>query len=120
MKAITVNILKPGGLSYSNGGISDRFDTALLLCEGGHIDPASHPELPVVQVVRRWVGSEPANYATVVHDPSEGDVEASVGPMMGGCYIASSDARYGRTAGIYGALPLHDRHETPDQYASST
>jgi hypothetical protein len=34
------------------------------------------------------------------------------GPMFGGTYAASSDSRFGRAAGIYGALPIHDRFET--------
>jgi hypothetical protein len=36
-------------------------------------------------------------------------------PMMGGCYVATSDSRFSKATGIYGAVPLHDRYETSEQ-----
>jgi len=43
--------------------------------------------------------------------------EGHVGPMMGGDYLATSDSRLGRAAGHRGAVPLHDRFETPAMHA---
>ena len=36
-----------------------------------------------------------------------------VGPSMGGNYAATSDSRFGRAVGFYGAVAIHDRFETP-------
>lgn len=33
------------------------------------------------------------------------------GVMFGGTYAATSDSRFGRATGIYGAVPIHDRIE---------
>lgn len=47
-----------------------------------------------------------------------------VGPMAGGNYIATSDSRFGELASsicghrFYGAVSLHDRFETGEQYAA--
>lgn len=44
-----------------------------------------------------------------------------IGPMMGGNYGATSDSRFGRKIEeilghkFYGALPIHDRFESPEQ-----
>lgn len=42
------------------------------------------------------------------------------GPMFGGTYAASSDSRFGRAVGIYGALPVHDRFETWQRHEELT
>lgn len=48
--------------------------------------------------------------------------ERRVGPMMGGCYVSTSDSRFSRAVEdllghrFYGAVPLHDRFETADEY----
>jgi hypothetical protein len=39
-----------------------------------------------------------------------------IGPMFGGTYAATSDSRFGKATGVYGAIPIHDRFETPEQY----
>ena len=42
--------------------------------------------------------------------------------MMGGNYAATSDSRFGEAVrkrigpNFYGAVPIHDRFETPEQY----
>jgi hypothetical protein len=41
-----------------------------------------------------------------------------VGPMMGGNYAATSDSRFSEATGQYGAIAIHDRYETPEQYIS--
>ncbi len=38
----------------------------------------------------------------------------TAGPMFGGTYAASSDSRF--KPGFYGAVPIHDRYETWEQY----
>lgn len=38
------------------------------------------------------------------------------GPMFGGSYAATSDSRWSRAVGFYGAVPIHDRWESPELY----
>ena len=53
-------------------------------------------------------------------DPSPDDDERYgpplLGPMFGGTYAATSDSRFTQATGQRGALPIHDRYETPDEY----
>ncbi len=39
-----------------------------------------------------------------------------IGPMMGGTYAGTSDSRLQKQSGIYGAVAIHDRFETHDEY----
>lgn len=44
--------------------------------------------------------------------------DAVIGPMMGGTYAATSDSRFGEATGVYAAVPIHDRYETPAAHAA--
>lgn len=47
------------------------------------------------------------------------DVSTSEGMtpyMFGGTFAATSDSRWRESVGIYGAVPIHDRSETWDDY----
>lgn len=46
-------------------------------------------------------------------DARDGAFGEAVGPMMGGTYAGTSDGRFGAATGIYGAIPIHDRFESP-------
>ena len=39
-----------------------------------------------------------------------------LGPMFSGSFAYSSDSRWREATGMYGAIPIHDRYETPAQY----
>lgn len=75
---------------------------------------APKPEAPeVVLVVRthahgRWLHLEPA----------EGAPEGTVGLMMGGNFAGSSDSRWAELTGGIDLVAIHDRSETPEQYAA--
>ncbi len=45
--------------------------------------------------------------------PAE-DVKGTIGPMFGGTFAHTSDSRM--RVGFYGAVPIHDRYETPALY----
>lgn len=48
----------------------------------------------------------------------EGPTPANCVPaMFGGTYAATSDGRFSKAVGLYGAIPVHDRVETWDQFA---
>jgi hypothetical protein len=47
--------------------------------------------------------------------PEVGPVDCA-GPMFGGTFGHSSDSRFSKAAGIYGALPIHDRYESWANY----
>lgn len=114
---ILVDIYKSRGQSYANGGVSDQCNQVVLLLSGGggFMDPDKADA--VVKIVP---GNRPKTIkAIVVKGPGE---SGGAGPMMGGSYIASSDSRFSAEcqrvlgAPFYGAVPLHDRFETWEQY----
>jgi hypothetical protein len=47
----------------------------------------------------------------VIAVPAYAPADAGVGPMDGGNYVSTSDSRWSRAVGIYGAIPVHDRYE---------
>lgn len=112
---LLVDIFKHGGRSHANGGISNRFDEALIV--GDFDGPAKpRPGLPVLQIV-------PGNLSGLLKAvPVLGwEAEATirgktVGPMFGGSFIWSSDARFRRISEY--PVPIHDRFETVEDYAT--
>jgi hypothetical protein len=77
---------------------------------GEGIDPVfeATEERPAVRLVR----NEHLHRETVVHaEPITRAGEPAPWFMFGGTFIFSSDARFRRAAGHYGAVPLHDRRE---------
>lgn len=42
--------------------------------------------------------------------------EGMIGPMFGGTFAYSSDSRFFEKVNRHGAIPIHDRFETPEQY----
>lgn len=125
MGGLTVSIFKSDMGDCSNGGISGKFTEAMVVgVERGNWDPSTElPELPRVMLKQ---GAYPGIAVAVpVQETPDGqwvpDGEG-IGPMMGGCYISCSDSRFVEAvekitgARFYGAVPLHDRWETPEQY----
>lgn len=99
------------GADCSNGGISGRCDAVTIIDDEIDAPFAPSDEAPAVRFERRKFGNRAANCFVPVDQP-----EGRVGPMFGGCYVGSSDSRFARLVGVYGAVPLHDRFETPAEY----
>lgn len=48
--------------------------------------------------------------------PIETNTDEYAGPSFGGTYASSSDSRWSRATGTYGAIPVHDRCESWANY----
>lgn len=110
MKGFTVHIYKNDLFAgCSNGGISATCSQVTLIGPG--VPELSEPTETAPAVVlhlsnRDYLSARPA-------EPQPG----KCGPMMGGSFIYSSDARFSRLTGNRGAIPLHDRFESTEEYA---
>lgn len=132
---LLANIYKHGGASYANGGLSGEHDDVCIVNVPGPFEPSeTHPAVALV----------PGNVAGAVKvipvvdvgpvGPAQGKLgrhEVAVngrlwrlaaprgcaGPMMGGCYVGTSDSRLGETIAEMGGsrwggpVSLHDRFE---------
>ena len=115
MKAIGVSVYKNAAYAgCSNGGITERFDTLLLVCEDGYIDiDENDPPENLVVYVERCIGGRRCGYIEPFADPPAGRTPY----MSGGAYAASCDSRFSdMIGGMYGAVPVHDRTETWEEY----
>ncbi len=73
------------------------------------------PSEPTVDAPEALLLSGPHGTKHVV--PLTGhETDGMVGPMMGGNYAASHDSRWSEAVGFYGAVAIHDRWETQEQY----
>lgn len=124
---LTVDIYKHGGQDFSNGGLSSDHDEVTIVNVSGPYEPT--PERPAVLLVAGSRAGIAKVIPAVEHENGQGGWAAlsdpgSVGPMMGGCYVASPDSRFATAVEaivggrFYGAVPLHDRFETPAEYAA--
>jgi hypothetical protein len=108
-KGITALIYRDAlGTDFSNRGISSRVMEVTVIGEG--IDPVFEAtrERPAVRIVT----NERFHGETVIHaEPVVPAGEPAPWYMFGGTFIFSSDSRFRRAAGHYGAVPLHDRRE---------
>lgn len=103
----------------SNGGISGRFDTVIVVAVLDYRSgdrPTVHlvrgpsqsgAHLPAVALVKR---NHFGRGVSVSAQPY-GDGIPLTGWMSGGTYVATSDERFGEASGFYGAVALHDRRE---------
>ena len=99
------------GSDCTNDGISSRFDRLLCLCDEGFVEvDLDNPPANLVKVVYREM------FGGIYHIEPYAKPE-HIGWMMGGNYAATSDSRFAdMVGGIYGAIPIHDRQETQEQY----
>jgi hypothetical protein len=100
---------------FTNDGVTAGKQNAVLFdVKDGNISQAFADRLgyPKLRLSRNAFGDL---IAVPLEAPDDG---RSIGPMMGGNYIASSDSRFTKAIGFYGAVPVHDRYETPAEYAS--
>lgn len=107
MKALSINVYKDGsGYDCTNGGISSKYKSLLLVCDEGNIeiDENNLPE----NLVKIIVGYKGAIYIEPVARPS------GVGWMAGGNIAYSCDSRFRRLSPY--PLSIHDRQETQEDY----
>jgi len=109
---------------FSNGGISGKADQVVIVNLPGPFEPDE--DTPAVRLVR---GNIPGTVKIVPAVKTLGggwttmyrDGEKTIGPMAGGCYVATSDSRFRDACRMLGAdaaeaVSLHDRFETPAHY----
>lgn len=121
---VQAEILKPDYGDSSNGGISSEFtEVYVLIGDGGLGEAPGLIDKPLVRITKGPLGTVRAERADIAGNVvTYGGSEKTVGPMFGGCYIATSDSRFSREvervlgSPFYGAVALHDRWETPAQY----
>lgn len=98
-KGITALIYRDDlGTDFSNRGISANVMEVSVIGDGTDPVFAATDERPAVRLV---IHAEPVTPAG----------EPKPWYMFGGTFIYSSDSRFRRAAGHYGAVPLHDRRE---------
>lgn len=105
------------GGDCTNGGVSSQFAELTVVNVSGPFEPADHRPAALLETgpggdLRLFSAAQSADgtwLRTVV--------PGSCGPMFGGNYAATSDSRWSQATGGYGAIPIQDRWETPEQYA---
>ena len=114
MKALRISVYKnPLYKNSTNGGITERYDELLLVCDEGYIEiDEKNPPENLVVFVDRMLGGEKCGCI----EPYAPCPDGCVGWMSGGSFAASCDRRFSRMVGIYGAVAVHDRSETQEQY----
>ena len=105
MKGLSVNIYKCSHGSCSNGGISEKCKSVILVGEGTEVFEAS-AEQPAVKLVRRILCGKEYIHAEPVEAPE------GIGWMFGGTFIHTSDSRFPHKYPI----ALHDRQESQELY----
>lgn len=113
VKALPVYVYRQAdGTDCTNNGISSRYNRLLCVCNDGFIDvDESNPPENLVKVVRRELFGRDVYHLEPVVKP------VGAGWMAGGNYAATSDSRFSRlVGGMYGAVSIHDRQETQEQY----
>ena len=115
MKAIRIYVYKnPVTQGCSNGGITDRYDELLLVCEDGYIDvDDNNPPENLVIYVDRNIGGRSCGYIRPYADPPADRTPYT----SGGSFAETCDSRFSNLiGGMYGAVPVHDRTDTWEDY----
>lgn len=98
--------------SSANGGASERFEELVVIDEKIRFsDEGNEDDSNVVKIVRRNLQGKEYLHVEPVKK-GEG-----IGPMFGGNYLNCTGSMYGN---IKYPLPIHDRYESPQQYASNS
>ena len=112
MKGIRAHVYKWDLGDCTNGGISSRCGQVTVVGIEGAESHEPTDEAPAVKLVTRTFGSK-----TIVHaEPVEPVSQGHVGWMAGGNFIATCDSRFSKATDFYGAVSLHDRSESHEQY----
>ena len=111
MRALPIEVYKSNLGDCSNGGISSRYSTLLLIHDKGFIEvDESNPPENLVKIVTRHLFGRDYKHIEPVKPVDTGNV----GYMAGGAIGYSCDSRF-RDLSEY-PLNIHDRQET--QYVS--
>lgn len=112
MKALGVNVYRNPNGDCTNGGVSARYRRLLVVCPDGYIDiDEANPPEELCKVVERHL------FGRVIYHIEPYAAPKGAGWMMGGNYAATNDSRFSKLCGdMYGALAIHDRDETWEQY----
>jgi hypothetical protein len=112
---MTVSVFRWGLGDCTNGGVSAVAGSLCVVNVPGPFNPS--PALPAVELVEG-----PGGRGHVILRPVEAKNPGMVGPMSGGNFGYSSDSRFSEAiqkltgSRHYGAVSIHDRYETPDEY----
>jgi hypothetical protein len=105
------------GSDCTNGGLTSKADKICVVNVDGPFNP--NDETPAFKLVTH------AGCAVLKPvDDNGNEIKDGIGPMMGGNYASTSDSRFSRAVekllghNFYGAVPVHDRFETQEQYNS--
>lgn len=112
MRAIPVEVFRHSKGDFTNGGISSRFSSLLVVCDQGwiNIDENNKPA-NLCKLVKRHLFGRDVFHVEPIDRPS------GAGWMMGGNYCATCDSRFSQAIeGMYGAVAIHDRQESQELY----
>lgn len=112
MKAIPVEVFRHGNGDFTNGGISSRFSSLLVVCDQGwiNIDENNKPA-NLCKLVKRHLFGRDVFHVEPFNRPS------GAGWMMGGNFCYACDSRFTEAVeGLYGAIAIHDRQESAELY----
>lgn len=105
---LIVNVLRSNIGDRTLGGVSSEADFLCVVNIDGPFDPDSR--FPAVLLVPGALGS--LNIRPAKKDSSgRWIVDPTRGYSAGGNFAYSSDSRFGRAVGFYGAVAIHDREE---------
>ena len=111
---MTVQVYRWGLGDCTNGGLSSGVGSLCVTNVEGPFKPG--PAFPGVELVQGPGGPGHA----ILQDPRQRP--GMVGPMFGGNYAETSDSRFQEAlrkvtgARFYGAVPIHDRWDTPEDH----
>ncbi len=113
MKGLHADVYRDAnGGDYTNGGITGRCKTILIVGEGPDTEVFDEdPKYPSVRILRRYIGGSTYIYAVPMEQPAK---DSMAGPCFGGNFIYSQDSRF-RNICPY-PIPVHDRWDTWKQY----
>ena len=122
IRALSIYVYRTPRLGdCTNHGISSKYDTLLVACPDGNekLDSENLPENFCMVENRHLFGKEvvPTIYPAEVNEKGEIVPRGDKWYMMGGNYGATSDSRFWRLVEGNGAVAIHDRYETPEEYA---
>lgn len=113
IKALSLDVYANGRYrKCANGGWTEEHDELYVACPEGYLEIDE---------------DDPALFkfgtaAGTIHLRPYKDIKGCAGPMMGGSYAGTSDSRFSRMVKAltghpwHGAVAVHDRYETWEQY----
>ena len=107
VKVLPVNVYRWTLGDCTNGGISGKFDSLYLICDGGWLEVEDTDPRLIKLVVTEYWGVEHV-HVEPVNDPNKKEISY----MSGGNFVYSSDSRFPFDY----PLSVHDRSETQEEY----